>query len=147
MAREIDRRDSTVNNVTPAREAEIRSLASAVSDRLPGAHRIRITGFDARTGNPATVSSEAAPAETGNYVQRALDHVRNISRALGLTATQPAEFAADPNIQRTSSGAVAVHLQQHYKSVPVFQAAETVRFAPNGTITETAGVVSALIGR
>ena len=139
MAREIDRRDSTVNNVTPAREAEIRSLASAVSDRLPGAHRIRITGFDARTGNPATVSSEAAPAETGNYVQRALDHVRNISRALGLTATQPAEFAADPNIQRTSSGAVAVHLQQHYKSVPVFQAAETVRFAPNGTITETAG--------
>ncbi|HEY7560220.1 MAG TPA: M36 family metallopeptidase [Candidatus Binatia bacterium] len=139
MAREIDRRDSTINNITPAREAELRSVASAVSDRLPGAHRIHITGFDARTGNPAAVVSDAAPAETGNYVQRALDHVRNIGRALGLTATQPAEFAADPDIQRTSSGAVAVHLQQHYKSIPVFQAAETVRFAPNGTIKETAG--------
>ena len=92
MAREIDRRDATLNNVTPAREAELRSLAAAVSDRLPGAHRIRITGFDRRTGNPATVVSEAAPAEAGNYVQRALDHVHNISRALGLTATTPAEF-------------------------------------------------------
>jgi extracellular elastinolytic metalloproteinase len=139
MAREIDRRDYSANKATPAREAELRSLASVVSDRLPGAHRIRITGFDARTGNPARVTSEAAPAERGNYVQRALDHVRGISRALGLTATQPAEFVPDPTTQQTSSGAVAVHLRQHYKSIPVFQAAETVRFAPSGAIKETVG--------
>lgn len=139
MSREIDRRDFTVNKVTPTREAELRSRASDVSNRLPGAHRIRIESFDATTGNPAVVTSESAHAETGNYVQRALDHVRNISRALGLEATQPAEFAADPHIQRTTSGAVAVHLQQQYKGIPIFQAAETVRFAPDGALKETAG--------
>ncbi len=139
MSREIDRRDYTERRIIPNREVELRSLASALSDRLPGAHRIRITRFDDATGNPAAITSEAAPAEEGNYVQRALDHVRNISRALGLTATQPAEFVADPNYQTTSTGAVAVHLQQCYKGIPIFQAAETVRFEPNGAIKETVG--------
>jgi extracellular elastinolytic metalloproteinase len=139
MSREVDRRDFHVNKVTPAREAELRSRAVDVSDRLPGTHRIRIESFDATTGNPAVVASEAAPAETGNYIQRALDHVRGISRALGLAATQPVEFVADPHVQRTTSGAVAVHLQQQYKGIPIFQAAETVRFAPNGALQETAG--------
>ncbi len=139
MSRGIDRRDFSVNKVTSARESALNSLASEVSDRLPGAHRVRITSFDATTGNPAGVTSESAPAETGNYVQRALDHVRNIGRVLGLTAAQPAEFVPDPHIQNASSGAVAVHLQQHYKGIPIFQAAETVRFAPDGTLKETAG--------
>src|SRR5262249_29645361 len=75
----------------------------------------------------------------GNYVQRALDHVRNIRGALGLTATQSAEFAADPHYQETSSGAIAVHLQQQYKGIPIFQANEAVRFAPDGALKETAG--------
>ncbi|MGH3118463.1 MAG: M36 family metallopeptidase, partial [Gaiellales bacterium] len=104
-----------------------------------GSHRVNIARFEARTGNPAAIVSESAPAEAGNYVQRALDHVRTIGRALGLAATQPAEFIADPNVQTTGSGAVAVHLQQHYKGIPIFQAAETVRFAPNGALQETAG--------
>ena len=114
MARELDQRDYSINNLTPERETELESLASSVSDRLPGMHRVRIGRFDATTGNPAVVTSESAAAETGNYIHRALDHVRLISGALGLTPTQPAEFVADPNIQKTSSGAVAVHLQQHY---------------------------------
>ena len=139
MSREIDRRDFSQRRTILNRDAELRSLASAVSDRLPGAHRIRIARFDGVTGNPAAVASEAAPAEAGNYVQRALDHVRGISRALGLTATQPAEFVADPDYQTTSSGAVAVHLQQAYKGIPIFQAAEAVRFEPNGAIKETVG--------
>jgi extracellular elastinolytic metalloproteinase len=139
MSREVDRRDYSVNKVTPARENELKSLASDVSDRLPGAHRVRIASFDATTGNPAVVRSEAAPAQPGNYIQRALDHVQNISRALGFAATQPAEFVADPHVQKTTSGAVAVHLQQQYKGISIFQAAETVRFAPDGTLTETAG--------
>jgi extracellular elastinolytic metalloproteinase len=125
--------------MTPERETELESLASSVSDSLPGAHRVRIGRYDATTGNPAVVSSESAATETGNYIQRALDHVRMISRALGLTATQPAEFVADPNVQKTSSGAVSVHLQQQYKSIPIFQASKTVRFAPNGTLKETVG--------
>lgn len=139
MSREIDRRDFTTNKVTPHRETELRSRAVDVSNRLPGAHRIRIESFDAVTGNPAVVASESAPAEKGNYVQRALDHLRQISRALGLEATQPAEFVADPQVQETLSGAVAVHVQQQYKGIPIFQAAETVRFAPDGALKETVG--------
>ena len=139
MSRELDRRDFSQRRTILNRDAELRSLASAVSDRLPGAHRIRIARFDGVTGNPATVASEAAPAGAGDHVQRALEHVRGISRALGLTATQPAEFVADPDFQTTSSGAVAVHLQQAYKGIPIFQAAEAVRFEPNGAITETVG--------
>ena len=38
----------------------MRSLAAAVSDRLPGAHRIRISQFDGVAGNAAAVASEAA---------------------------------------------------------------------------------------
>lgn len=139
MAREIDRRNFSINKVTTARETELVSLASEVSDRLPGAHRVRIESFDATTGNPSVVASESAPSEKGNYIQRALDHVQNIRRALGFTATQPAEYVADPNTQETSSGAVAVHLQQQYKSIPIFQASQAVRFSPDGTLKETAG--------
>jgi extracellular elastinolytic metalloproteinase len=139
MSREIDRRDFSVNKVTPARERELKSRASRVSDRLPGAHRVRIESFDATSGNPAVVTSESAPAEKGNYIQRALEHVQNISGALGLTAAQSAEFVADPQVQQTSSRSVAVHLQQHYKGIPIFQAAQTVRFAPDGALQDTAG--------
>lgn len=65
--------------------------------------------------------------------------MQRISRVLGLAETQPAEFAADPHIQQTSSGAVTVHLQQQYKSIPIFQATQAVRFGPNGAVRDTAG--------
>lgn len=139
MSREIDCRDFSVKKVTPVRENELKSIASDVSDRLPGTHRVRIARFDANTGNPTVVISDSAPVETGNYIQRALDHVRNISSALGLVATQPTEFVADPQIQKTTSGAVAVYLRQQYKGITIFQAARTVRFAPNGELKETVG--------
>ena len=139
MSREIDRRDQSVNRVTPLREEELRERAAAASDRLPGAHRVRIAGLDATTGNPALIASESAPAEEGNYVQRAMDHVRGLSGVLGLAADQPKEYQADPDYQTTSSGSVAVHLQQRYKGIPIFQATETVRFEPSGAIQETVG--------
>jgi len=139
MSREIDRRDQSVNRVTPLREEELRERAAAASDRLPGAHRVRIAGLDATTGNPALIASESAPAEEGNYVQRAMDHVRGLSGVLGFAADQPKEYQADPDYQTTSSGSVAVHLQQRYKGIPIFQATETVRFEPSGAIQETVG--------
>ena len=83
MGREIDRLDYSISRTTPAREIELRSTASSVSDELPGAHRVRINRFDAATGNPAEVVSESAAAETGNYVTRALNHVHSVSRVLG----------------------------------------------------------------
>ncbi len=139
MGREMDCREFSVKRGSSARENELKLLAAEVSDSLPGAQRVIVDSFDATTGNTAVVNLVAAPAEKGNYIQRALDHVRNIGNVLGLSATQPAEFAADPNIQETSSGAVAVHLQQQYKGIPIFQAAETVRFGPDGALKETAG--------
>lgn len=138
MSREIDSRDFSADK-SELRQSELESLASEASQKLQGDHRIRISNFDAATGNPAVVVSEDAPEEEGNYIQRALDHVQAISGALGLVATQPTEFAPDPNVQRTSSGARAVHLQQQYKGVPIFQAAQTVRFAPDDKLSETIG--------
>ena len=120
-------------------EAELHSRASDASIRLPGGHQVRISSFDATTGNPRVITSDGALAERGNYVQRALDHIRSISGVLGLALTQSPEFTADPHIQRTSSGAVIVHLQQQYKGIPIFQAAQAVRFRPDGVLQDTAG--------
>jgi extracellular elastinolytic metalloproteinase len=139
MTREIDRRDFSVSRVTTARESALRSAAAEVSRRLSDAHRVRIAAFDETTGNPATVVSEAAPAERGNYVQRALDHVHRIAPALGLRATQAPEYAADPSVQQTSSGVVSVHLRQQYRGIPIFQSASVVRFAHDGSLLATLG--------
>jgi extracellular elastinolytic metalloproteinase len=121
------------------RQTELENVATQISDVLPGEHRISIESFDAVTGNPAAIASESAPAEAGNYVQRALEHVQDIGAALGLVATQPIEFAPDPNVQVTSSGARAVHLKQTYKGIGIYQAAQTVRFDPDNRITEAVG--------
>ena len=146
MVQELDRREQYAAQMTSTRQAELQARAAAVSDRLPGAHRVRIRRYDPLTGNPAAVTSTSAPAERGNYVQRALDHVRGISAALGFAPVQPVEFTADPTVDQASSGAVAVHLQQLYKGIPIFQAAETVRFAPDGVLQETVGS-SVTVGR
>ena len=139
MTRELDRRDFRGSKVTADRTDELRSIAADVSDRLPGAQRIDITSFDPTTGNAEVVNLESAPSERGNYTERALEYVQNISEAIGLATTQPAEFDPDPHVQQTSSGAVAVHLQQRYRGIPIFEAAQAVRFAPDGAIRDTAG--------
>ena len=146
MTREVDRRDLSVNKVTDDREAALHALASEVSERLPGAHSLRIASFDSTTGNPAVVVSESPPADEGSFVARALDHVQRIGTVLGLAATQPPEYVADSTVQRTSSSAAAVHLQQCYKGIPIFQAAQAVRFAPDGTIEGTAGSTVSVAG-
>jgi extracellular elastinolytic metalloproteinase len=123
VSRELDSRDFRESRVTADRRAELRSVAAEVSDRLPGEQRIDIRSFDPTTGNAEVVSLESAPSETGNYVERALEHLQNINEALGLDATQPAEFAPDPHVLQTSSNAVAIHLQQLYRGIPIFEAA------------------------
>lgn len=146
MTREIDRRETSPPPRIENRVEEIRALASDVSDRLPGAHRVRAASLDEPTGGAAVFESDSAPAEEGDYVRRALDHLQRISPALGLTEGQPAEYAADPNPQLASSGAVTVHLQQHHQGIGIFQAAEAVRFAPDGALQETVGASIAVAG-
>ena len=139
MSREIDRRDFAVSKVTQQRQDALNAQASAVSDALSGDHRITIAAFDPTKGNPLRVTSESAPAESGNHVQRALDHLRSIGRALGLEETQQPEFNADPDVQVASAGTTTVHLQQLYQDIPVFQATQAVRFSPDGALKETTG--------
>jgi extracellular elastinolytic metalloproteinase len=139
MSREVDRRRRRTGLVTPEREARLRDLATEVTERLPGEHRLEVTAVDYTTGNPATVVSEAAPAEQGNYIQRALDHLRAAGPVLGLEATQPTEYVVDPSTQRTTADAVTVHAQQRYKGIPIFQAAQAVLFGPDGRLSQTVG--------
>ena len=136
MSREVDVRDASINRAIEARKNKFKSLALEAS---PEEGKVRIERFSPITGNPELIASEPATSEKGNYVQRALNHVQRLSRLMGLSETQPAEFIADPNYQTTSSGAVAVHMRQTYKGIKIFQASETVRFDPEGMIKETAG--------
>jgi len=140
MSREIDLRDTRVSNATPERVNELQARAAGLSG-LAGGPRVTIVKVDEITGNPSVVKIETPGAldQAGNYVQRALELVQNIKDVLGLAPTQPAEFEPDPLEQQASSGAVAVHLQQKYKGIHIFQAAQTVRFAPSGALTETTG--------
>jgi len=134
-----------MNRMSATRENRMRGLAADVSENLPGEHRVRIMQFDSNTGNPTAVISEAAAAERGNYVQRAMQHVQSIGRAMGLEATQPAEFIADPNTQVTSSGSVTVHLQQQFLGIPIFQASGAVRFSPSGAVDDVVGSLVTLV--
>ena len=136
MSREVDVRDSSVNRATSARKNKLTSLATEASSKDLN---VRIRRFSPVTGNPELIASVPATSEKANFVQRALDHVQRLSRTMGLAETQSAEYMPDPNYQTTSSGAVAVHLRQKYKGIKIFQAAETVRFDPDGGIKETVG--------
>jgi hypothetical protein len=138
MSREIDVRDFSASRATPQRVEALRAVAARVSEALPGAHRVNVAKVDATTGNAAAVVSVAAPPAEGDFIRRALDHVQAIAPAFGLT-TQAPEFVADPVVQETTSGAHAVNLQQRYKGIPIFQAATTVRFAPDGSLTDAVG--------
>ena len=42
MSRELDVRDFTRNRVSQQRATELQASAEAVSDRLPGSHRVRV---------------------------------------------------------------------------------------------------------
>ena len=105
----------------------------------PGEHRVAVAEVDATTGNAALVVSESAPAEREHYVRRALEHVQGIGQVLSLESTEPAEYVADEHVAETSSHAVTVHPQQQHKGIPIFQATQAVRFAPDGALTETGG--------
>lgn len=92
------------------------------------------------TASPVTIG---APAETPvgdrSLVDRALAFVNRERNALGFGATDVAEFVPDPVVQRTSAGSAAVHLQQRYRGLPIFQMTRTVRFGPESQIVDAAG--------
>ena len=139
MGRELDRRNFNNDRGTAARESQLQIEAERISDGLPGNHRVRVDRFGAISGNPTRVISRAAPVESGNFLQRAKDHINSIRGVLGLTASQSIEFIADENYQITSDGSVAVHFRQFYKSLEIFESAQVVRFASDGAIVDSLG--------
>jgi extracellular elastinolytic metalloproteinase len=139
MSREIDLRQRLGARLTSQRESSLREAAREVSRALPGDQEVRIERFDATTGNPAVVVTEAGPAAGDDFVRRALEQVRGLEGVLGSGPGQPAEFAADPVVQETTSGARAVNLQQLYRGIPIYDAALKVRFFPDSRRTEVVG--------
>lgn len=148
MAAEIDvrreegrppRADVRSGTVEPDRREHLHAAAEEASSRLLGDHEVRIVSFDAESAGAAVLVSSDAPAAAGEYLTRALQHVHVVGDALGLAPEQPQEFVADPGYQTTSTGGVAVHLRQQVKGVPVYDAAETVRFDADGRVLEVAG--------
>jgi extracellular elastinolytic metalloproteinase len=139
MSREVDTRVMEPTRPASERIEGLRRAAVDASRRLPGDHTVHVDGVDAVTGNTDVLLSEAAPPEQGDHVERALEHLSRVSGALGLTPGQASEFAPDPVLQESSGGAVAVHLTQQYLGIPIFAAAETVRFAVDGSIEATVG--------
>jgi len=100
----------------------------------PAISNKQIEGSDLKDVVPLRVT-EARFDVTGSYIQRAREHLRGVEGFGGL----PAEFESDPRVATTSGGAVTVHMRQHFKSIPVFLAAQTVRFKPDGTVDNSIG--------
>lgn len=71
----------------------------------------------------------------GSFIQKAREHLRSIVGFNGL----PAEFESNPRVGKTSGGSAVVHMRQQFKSIPVFQGAQTVRFNPNGDVESSTG--------
>jgi hypothetical protein len=55
---------------------------------------------------------------------------RALERARGADAAR--DYRPDPVVQQTTTGARAVHLQQHHLGIPVFEGSHTVRFSDGG---------------
>jgi hypothetical protein len=88
MSRELDVRNFSTNRVTPDRTVALQALAAKTSEKLPGTQKITIEGFDAGTGNSSHIAAQAAPAEQGRFIERALQYVQAVGPAMGLAMSQ-----------------------------------------------------------
>jgi hypothetical protein len=87
---------------------------------------------------PLGILPGASPSSQ-SLVDKALAFVQRQPNMFGFAAGEAAEFVPDPTVQRTSSGAAAVHLQQYHRGIPVFQMARTVRFSAGSEVIDAAG--------
>lgn len=139
MVRSIDTRNFSTNRATDARINQLSQVASSVSERLPGDHNVSVSFLNSLTGTPNSLVSENAPSTEGALIDQALNFVSQTSAALGFAPSDPVEFVPDPTIETTSVDTHAVHLQQTYHGIPVFQMVRTVRFSSNRKIDEVVG--------
>uniref|UniRef100_UPI00286DD19A M36 family metallopeptidase n=1 Tax=Chamaesiphon sp. VAR_48_metabat_403 TaxID=2964700 RepID=UPI00286DD19A len=139
MVLSIDTRNFTIDRATDARINELNEAAALVSEQLPGTQTVSVPALNSLTGTPNSLLSDNAPSTAESPIDRALSFVNQTSAALGFTPGQPVEFVPDPTVETTSANGKAVHLQQSYRGIPVFQMIRTVRFSPDNTISDVVG--------
>ena len=139
MPRELDKRSlqfyQASDQASENRQMQFRQRISQIIDSLPQVSALEIEKFDEFSGNPSLIVSHSLERQKGNYAQRALDFLQRIHPVLGLAPRQSPEFVVGPSFGEASSGATAVHVQQQYKGIPIFQATTTVRFTPAPLMT------------
>jgi extracellular elastinolytic metalloproteinase len=133
MSREFDRR----------RAPEY--LLGAARQPAGGAVELPVDSLGS-AGDRAAALGAAPAGEAGSYLERALEYAQagTASGALGFAPTEPTDYRPDPQLQTTSGGATAVHLQQRYKGIPIYQASQTVQFDPQGALQGAVGRVLSL---
>ena len=144
MPKNIDTRDFSFS-----RASSSFAVADAVSDSLPGEHRVaveRVNKFTGSTDNlqssNAPVAFEAMPGQPpgdADLIEVALNHVKSVAPALGFAPTEKVEFVPDPNVKTTSAGTRVVNLQQQYRGIPVFHMERAVWFQKSGEIQNVTG--------
>ncbi|MBY5408457.1 M28 family peptidase [Rhizobium leguminosarum] len=98
------------------------------------------------TGSENVVVGTGQTEFDESLISRAMKFARSQPASLGFAPGSPAEFAPDPVIQKTSSGAAAVHLKQLYRGLTVFQMSRVVRFGPSGQLVDAAGDTASIPG-
>jgi extracellular elastinolytic metalloproteinase len=139
MVLEIDTRNFTINRATDARMNELSQATSSVSEQLPGNQNVSVAFLNSFTGTPNSLLSNNSPSTEGSLIDQALSFVTRTSTAFGFTPGEPVEFVPDSTIETTSSESKAIHLQQTYRGIPVFQMVRTVRFSPSNAISDVVG--------
>lgn len=139
MTKEIDTRDFSRPIVGDDQLKTLESEAEAVSASLVGDHTVTPRGVNPLTGSPCELRSLGAASGEGSYTERALAHVKTSTQAFGFSSGSSADFVPDPEVRTTSAGAVAVHLNQEYRGIPVFEMVRTVSFRRDGSIRHVKG--------
>jgi extracellular elastinolytic metalloproteinase len=139
MIPKVDTREAASMGGTPEPQDEIIAGAREVSNR-PDMPTCEVTRLNPATATAAELRcSGGPPSEIERLKVDAQRYVQATSSALGSRPDDVFEFATDPIMQMTSTGATIVQLHQLYRGVPVFQKTRTMIFDANGRLTKVKG--------
>ena len=103
---------------------------------------VDLRDLDAYENIAANVEDVGGFEPGGDFIEQALEFAKLLAPSGVEDDEKPLEvleFASDPQIARTSTGAAAVYLQQQASSIPIFQATQTVSFGPDGALEGSKG--------